>query len=171
MMRNSFIVLLFLIIYGCKKNDEIQLPYTTHTGANTFGCKINGETFVTSGDPSASWSNSGVKYSFYADSSIAIDAKQESPKKYIYFRFKFNSAPGIYHLNDDYQYIGTFTDLSDGSTAVNGGNEYNSSSKHTGTITVTNYDGHIIAGTFSFDAVNDSGQLVHITEGRFDIKR
>ena len=33
------------------------------------------------------------------------------------------------------------------------------------------YDGSVVSGTFNFDAMNNDGEIVHVTEGRFDIKR
>lgn len=68
-------------------------------------------------------------------------------------------------------YNAIYTGLGDGSTAINGSNEYKTSNVNTGVINVTHYDGNIISGTFSFDAANDSGEIVHVTEGRFDIPR
>jgi hypothetical protein len=47
---------------------------------------------------------------------------------------------------------------------------YLTDSLHTGEVNILKYDGHIIAGTFWFEAVNSKGKVVKITEGRFDIK-
>jgi len=166
-----FFLSCFMLHSGCKKDDEPELPGPTQTGARTFGCKVDGRPFVTSGDQDANWSKSGVVYFLYTDGSISVDARQANPREYIRFRFKFNNAPGTYYLNDLFQYKGFYTDLRSGSTAINGGNEYKTSDVNTGQINITHYDGDIIAGTFSFKAANDSGEIVHLTEGRFDIPR
>ncbi|MEO7801559.1 MAG: hypothetical protein ABIR81_06155 [Ginsengibacter sp.] len=57
-----YIVLIFcffLITASCKKNntptDEDQLPPATQTGANTFGCLINGKVWLPKG-----YSNTGT---------------------------------------------------------------------------------------------------------------
>ena len=50
------------------------------------------------------------------------------------------------------------------------GTEYVTSQKHTGVIILTKADTTtgIVAGSFSFQAANASGQTVTVTEGRFD---
>ena len=45
---------------------------------------------------------------------------------------------------------------------------YQTDNSYTGYVHVPYYDGNILSGTFSFDAV-DSGQVCHITDGIFDI--
>jgi hypothetical protein len=170
-MKNTIsLILCSCLLIACQKSKR-ELPDATQNGARIFGCKVNGALFITSGDPANTWSNSGVKFSFNADSSISIDAKQESPREFVYFRFRFSGRPGIYYLNSKYTYKASYTGSSAGGTAAMGGFTYTSDTEHTGVVNVSHYDSGIISGTFSFDAVNDSGRIVHVTEGRFDIPR
>jgi hypothetical protein len=165
------LVFALLFYLGCKKEDQRQLPEITSTGARTFGCKVNGGIFKTSGVQSNNWNKAGVKFNSYADKSIEIDASQDSPHENIYMRFKFNDTPGTYYLNDKMRYIGIYHGLAGGSTAIDRNNEYKTNDINTGVVHVAHFDGNIISGTFSFDAVNENGVIVHITEGRFDIPR
>lgn len=100
-MRILFVLFASLVLCsGCKKADRPQLPDATNIGARTFGCKVNGRIFKTSGYPPNTWSNSGVLFNSHADNSISIDARQESPREFIYFRFKFKDSIGSYYLNE-----------------------------------------------------------------------
>jgi len=54
-----FIFCIFLFI-NCKKNELDALPPATQNGANTFGCLVNGNAWVSTGKP-ASLFNRGTK--------------------------------------------------------------------------------------------------------------
>ena len=62
MTTKLFIIipLIFLLISSCKKHEDNELPPATQSGANTFGCKINGVNWVANGSndsfyPNALW--------------------------------------------------------------------------------------------------------------------
>jgi hypothetical protein len=170
-MKNTIsLILCSCLLIACQKSKR-ELPDATQNGARTFGCKVNGALFTTSGDPKNTWTNSGVTFATIADGSIEIAANQENPDESVYMRFRFGDTAGVYYLNSLYTYKGRYTGSSGGGIAAMGGFTYMSDTEHTGVVNVTRYDGNIISGTFSFDAVNDSGRIVHITEGRFDIPR
>jgi hypothetical protein len=62
---------------------------------------------------------------------------------------------GVYKISNDFTY------------------PYETDSLHTGQVTITRYDAanKIAAGTFYFTAQNvDNDSIVHITNGRFDVK-
>ena len=156
-----------LLGIGCKKEkEEPQLPAETQTGANTFGCYVNGELFVNDGTRSPLTTKSyaaeyvrqkNLLIIFSASKlgliSISVDEPQE----------KKNSI------------ISSASFLSD--TKLTGCNTY--LGEQTGEIVLTKFDtiNCIVSGKFQF-----AGQcelyynpkpldiLVSITSGRFDIK-
>mgnify|MGYP001627317650 CR=1 FL=1 len=46
---------------------------------------------------------------------------------------------------------------------------FRTDSEHTGTVEVKYFQNNIIAGTFQFDATDGEGNIVHVTDGRFDL--
>ena len=46
-MKNKFLLAVFLVFIGCSSdsNPEDGLPKETQTGANTFGCLIDGKLY------------------------------------------------------------------------------------------------------------------------------
>lgn len=168
-MKNLLLLLAIICLAGCKKEDTSpQLPAVTHKGANTFGCKIDGEVFVTSGK-SYRGSLTGVAAIPYISTAWYIEGRNGS--KHITLQFDYNShpiVPGTFTMAGIYPYIGYYFYYPDG-TVPTGSTEYDTDSAHTGTVTVTDYTTTYASGTFAFDAINGDGKVVHITEGRFDI--
>ncbi|MDP1811710.1 MAG: hypothetical protein Q8K66_09950 [Sediminibacterium sp.] len=171
-----------LLISGCRKNKPVnpidQLPPETQTGANTFGCLVNGEVFKPGG---ASLSGGSLQCNY-----------QLLPNNGYYFvligRYRNNN-------NGSGSSVGLYTDslnLIEGAkfnlkTRING-NPSASYSFYTSAISLQSYetDGNlykgelwikkldtvnqIVSGTFWFDAVNTNGQKTKIREGRFDMR-
>ncbi|MEO6832839.1 MAG: DUF6252 family protein [Chitinophagaceae bacterium] len=172
-------ILLFaicLIFPSCKKANTpdplSQLPAATHSGANTLGCLVNGKAFLVNVGL-ANWNHPlGVSFSPYDGYSWEIDGKPDS--RHLTIRFNESGTnptiPSTFNLTTDYQSRAEFLNPLDG-TAINGNNEFVTNVSNTGEITISYYDGSVIAGTFNFDAANDSGVVVHITDGRFDIRQ
>lgn len=65
---------------GCKKDkaSEAQLPPVTQTGANTFGCLVNGKVFVPRGYDGTGRPNPHVQYDCDLNGQpyLSIDARQ-----------------------------------------------------------------------------------------------
>lgn len=175
------ILLLFLIpvllAASCKKennpNNDDQLPPATQTGANTFGCKVNGKVYIPKGfdgtgtpNPKKIFENglNGLPYLqinakqydqtgqvgnliIYIDSLIGTgEYKIYSHKKQIGFGSNLIPSCGIL-ANDDTQY-------------------------KSGIIQLTKYDlsAGIISGVFSFKIKPSNCDTLFFTEGRFDFK-
>lgn len=167
-------IFLFLLVglIACKKNELSpleQLPPATQTGANTFGCLVNGKAWTPKG-------NSGVKPNFQL--LLVPDAKGNI----IDIR--------AYRLDN-----GSRTDLGIGSLVTSDGNlTYHYQNKNSinigiinsmcnisvhdslfrdGSITLTRYDlaNGIISGTFKCNLYKPNcGDTIKITNGRFDAK-
>lgn len=179
-----FLAFIFLTASMCKKKpvDPIdQLPPETQTGANTFGCLVNGEIFKPGGAQLSGGSlqcnyqdlGSGSNGGYYfviagryqnnrigGGNSIGISTDSlrisEGIKLHLANRSK-GKASGIYsfYTNAYNSYQSFDTD----------GNLY------TGELYIKKLDSinQIVSGTFWFDAVSAGGQKAEIRNGRFDV--
>jgi hypothetical protein len=165
-------------------NEIEKLPPITQTGANTFGCLLNGNAWTPKGTdgsiPNSSltidnttgngifvlinyrvFDNFKDRMTFFSDSIKAIGTypiKTSSKVIYTFGKYKpDNSAAYCEFDNSNY--------------GANGGNIYNID----GYIKITRYDvvNKIYAGEFEISFVNNTCELgspVKITAGRFDYK-
>jgi len=183
-MRRFLLFLVSIVLLGgsCRKSKPKssvdQLPPETQTGANTFGCLVNGQAFLPGGTSLTGGSLSS-NYQFLNGG--------------YYFRL---AAISRNNTSAESKSIGVFTD----SLKLAQGSEYTFSSVHTkglayalygysnpntaiiddyetnplisGKLTIKKLDtlNQIVSGTFWFDAVNAQGQKAEIREGRFDVR-
>jgi hypothetical protein len=179
----SFLIL--FTFYSCKKhkptNPIDQLPAATQTGANTFGCLVNGEAVVIHkpfGDLSPAF---GCSYILTYSSITGYVFGVTGTDKIDGCHFK---SVGL--QLDSVQLQLTTYPLTTGRVLygkigwVNIANGcppspllmYTTDSVVTGEMTITHFDQQkqIVSGTFSFDAVEITiGDTVHVTDGRFDM--
>ena len=166
-VKNKLLLLLslifLLVIPSCKKdNNSLQLPPLTHTGSDVLGFKANGVVKVLSGDPMSSWSHSvGVYFQYYASGQLIVHATSENSTAGLFFDFPYDGTLGSFPIVEGCPYGAQYYDNGPG---------YQTDSAHTGAITITYYDTYTLAGTFACDMVDASGNVIHITEGRFDAK-
>lgn len=175
-MNKKAIIILFItlpfICLVCRKDSEIdpKLPPATQEGKNTFGCKVNGKV----------WLPDIRKYTFYVideleanyytyDSNMYIHAIywtndiQES----IYLSLQTFSGEGKYYLRTKYKADhGYFFREIDSVSKI-----YYTNDTIGGQVEITKFDtiNQIVSGIFFFNAVNDIGQIVDISDGRFDV--
>ena len=166
-----------------KNNNPVdQLPPETQTGANTFGCLVNGETFLPRG---ASLTGGSLTCNFQYLGTGSNGG--------FYFRL---AAINRNNNTGESKSIGIFTDSLE---IINGGNysfvipaikgtayalygyskdspptidDYETNNLHSGKLVIMKLDesNQIVSGTFWFDAVNTNGQKVEIRQGRFDMQ-
>jgi hypothetical protein len=194
-MKNLIILISFaLLLIGCSRNNETEtdntpkLPPETQTGANTFGCMVNGRLFYPR-DGVGDVMGTAKAINFYASSSSTYQYNEMSvanlrdgkPINYLYFHLhdlptkgvgeyiwkdsNFNS--GIDGLMQDYLYIRAF--------------DYNSNTwkwytsyENSGKTTITKNDkvNFIVSGTFSGKLRTADGlETIEIKEGRFDLNK
>ncbi len=188
------IIIGFILPVSCKKTQPIDqlslLPPATTTGANTFGCLVNGTAMLpTNVKPSLSNPNpnGGIEKVFWDSAILEIaiyNANSKEPEPYyLLFHFgTFNTLQSGVTINweqssfDDqfspyYMYhnhlTGSFYD--DSSKVYHWYGSYNGS----GSILLTNFNTSqkIISGTFSGKMRMQNGNKeVSITNGRFDVK-
>ncbi len=184
-MKTLFLktVLLFfaLTFSNCENNDpQDQLPAITQTGANTFGCLIEGRVFITKDktgySPPGGGTPKGIEVtvgSFLPQYEyFGIDANDyEGTYIYIYIpkklpeetTYTFQTSPAVRASLETPSYPHFVCSIE--------GNRY-ISYENSGSITFTkvDYDTGIYSGTFSLKLKNKENpiDIIEITDGRFD---
>jgi len=176
------VVLVFFLLTAskCKKDAGgkpiDQLPSETQTGANTFGCLVNGQAFL--------------PYESIFNSSSATQCN------YQFFNHKYYVViSGTRNKDNSVHSVGVYTDslkISEGQKyvlksringnasgdyfwAAAGGNNSlyrTNNSGNSGELFISKLDSinQIMSGTFWFNAVDKIGDSVKVTDGRFDLR-
>ncbi|GAB3999800.1 hypothetical protein GCM10028807_51060 [Spirosoma daeguense] len=170
---NHFLKSLLLVAWGffiansCKSKED-PLPAPTTEGLNTFGCKINGKTWIANGirndqEPAAK--------------AIEVEYRQLSPTTFYLFIHTNASSKDRVQLTLTKGVMGTNTlrNRYDDPFAIYYDNQFrlfNSMESTPGKVVITRLDttNRIVSGTFEFDGqFSVNKEIVKITEGRFDI--
>ncbi|MBN8788474.1 MAG: hypothetical protein J0I84_15400 [Terrimonas sp.] len=173
MKRQSFLLFaclfsLLLSASRCKK-DRFELPPETTTGANTFGCKVNGKVFV----PRSGNGRPGLfcQYVYLGEGEgggwflniPAVDWKA-SPNEIVSIATdSLLIEEGVtYEFKNQKGYPQAFYFKSE---------KYLKRDTASGKLHITKQDrnNRILSGTFEFVGTNNTGESVNVTEGRFDI--
>lgn len=158
----SLLLLTTFIFSECKKKDVIpQLTNETQTGANTFGCKINGDIYTPKG--LGGCYKYLVQY-YKSDSTLIIKTNNTCA---IAFQIAFR---GVYELKN-YEIFNPIQNAFYYSTKEPRCSFYDrTNSTQSGTITINRFDlsNKIVSGRFNGVLKLGGCQDVNITEGRFD---
>lgn len=160
----------------CRKKpvDPIdQLPPETQTGANTFGCLVDGKVFIPKGDPfggpikkaAYQFVNGGFRFLISGSRSTSSETASIG-----IFADSLQLSVGIYDLtNKDIpsKLYGQYAIAQLGTL----GETYLTNQTNRGQLVIKKFDtvNQIVSGTFWFDAKNVNGQISQIKEGRFDL--
>jgi hypothetical protein len=186
-IKSSVTLILFLFVFnGCKKQKPAkpidQLPPPTQTGANIFGCLVNGQAVVihkSFGDLSPAFgceyqliypTVSGFSFNVHATDKvdgchfkgvgIGLDSIQLQETTYLLNTPIVNHGRhGLVNIENGCPPSPFLTFITDSTV--------------TGQLTITHFDQQkqIVSGTFFFDAIETTaGDTVHVTDGRFDMK-
>lgn len=175
-IKTSLLLLVVALCLAACKKDNYSLPPETQTGANTFGCLIDGKVWIPKGSDGYSGTNKTAYYQYI----------YPGPVGYVFHLsgtdYDNNPLLGLDIGIDSFKLSeGATIRLSSGLPG-NGGATYwigNDFSKRyitngtsQGEIHFTKFDEvtRIASGTFWFDAINTNGEIIHVTEGRFDVK-
>ncbi|WP_426669157.1 DUF6252 family protein [Mucilaginibacter sp. McL0603] len=175
-MKTSCFVMTFLImtLLSCKKQpvDQLSLlPPATQTGANTFGCLVNGFAIIPGNRSLVTGPLLSCEYGLYS-------------KGYL-----FNLTSGGKERSGNFASVTVETDslkISEGETIpltkfgipgyaagiyIENLPIQTTNDNARGQLTITHLDTihQIVSGTFYFNAVNTNGDTVKITDGRFDM--
>ena len=181
-MEKAFLMLMSFIMMSCKKELGDNLPALTLEGKNTFGCKIDGVSWVPKGIYNwafIDYPTSGGYYAEYNSPLVHILISTNDPAGHVdlyinnYDSYNY-LKPGIYLLNKKTSSLpfGYGIKHSYGTYWTND-KEYITDSLHTGWIELIKSDSinKIVSGRFAFDACNaTNGKIYKITDGRFDYK-
>lgn len=183
-MKNLLFILIAFLIVGCRDSSDDnspKLPPETQTGANTFGCMVNGRLFYPrDGTFDIMGANKAVVYSGNNkfDEILVANFKDGKPLNYMYFHIhdlptkgvgeyvwkESNFNKGIDGLMQNYLYVRAFN------YTTNTWKWY-TSYENSGKTVITKYGGQpIVSGTFSGKLRTEDGkETIEITNGRFDI--
>jgi hypothetical protein len=142
----------------CKKEKLTplqRLPPATTTGANTWGCLVNGEAWTATGDDNmrADWTTASICSCTMSFSSRSVSIGLKSG--FVAGNYSIAPPPNAVALAKlqivELMYPAT--------NVVNG------------TLLLTRLDRQagVMSGTFAFTTVGNSGDTLHVTDGRFDV--
>ena len=178
------LLLAFTSCSSCKKNEppkpEDTLPPATQTGANTFGCLIDGVPYAPIGYQGiggwvlpAKGGYQGQLNNAPTRNNVIIFGNNEGARFNIYVRSvdKVGTYPLNFDTNPGYLYPENYAVFY---KRVNDFREdvFTTTSQVTGSVTFTRADtiSKIVSGTFEFKAKNVvDGKIITITNGRFDL--
>ena len=177
-MKNFCFVLLLAftgVCCSCKNDDDSdlppieQLPSQTTVGANTAGCLVNGEVLIPSGRANETklrcqYAKRQGVYTF----GLSFHDKEQEFIKSILLRtenIKLEQGQSYKFLERSHTCWGEYS--------IEAGliDSFETDSNHSGILSITHIDEEqrIISGTFSFTAINDQGETIEVTDGRFDM--
>ncbi len=178
-LRSIVFVVLIALAFSCEKplepepvSQEPEMPPLTHTGANTFGCYIDGELFVANEGPSV-WDIPAVSGSFdEAAKRLVLQGTRnnnDNLSDYLVILVNNIDEPGNYMFDIKFDHVKGYTQKSEESLVY----YHDIGNKGSCTITYIDELNNIISGTFNMILVNPEyavSSSINITEGRFDFR-
>ena len=176
LMLYAPIIMLCFCFAQCKKTNTPepvdQLPAATQTGANTFGCLVDGKVYIPKGSDGTNKPNLRKIYdNFQGDNYLAI---------YTYRYINNNFDGEIYFSIHNLLNIGNYITTNTKNSIIYGGVFFNNcgisgfdtTTYRNGIITVQRLDlsAGIISGIFNCKIKPSNCDTIRITEGRFDFK-
>ena len=173
-MKKLLLLLLSTFALSCCNNDDDKpiaeinkLPPATQTGANTFGCLLDGKAFL----PGNGQNTLDCVYQFVNDEYyFALQGNNEINNFSVLIGLSTNAK----HIeqNNTYALNGNIPFNAYGTYALNGMFSTTDGATYTGELTITKLDeiNHIVSGTFWFDIEDFQDNSHQIREGRFDMQ-
>jgi len=171
LLAHFFTVVILITCLSCEDDNIFKqlvdppakvLPPATQTGANTFGCKVNGKV----------WLPSETAWMEFREGGISLVAKNKlTPQQTVIINI------GKYVINGVGTYnISKLTPYYSNGYFRNESKHFETDDTNTGTIIITRLDttkfNYIVSGTFNFKARDEiTGETVEVTEGRFDLRK
>ena len=162
----TFLLLLAVLagVSGCRKEKDPtpleRLPPATTTGANTWGCLVNGEAWANKGE-----AHVGADWTVPDGMSVGMSFSTR------YVRLVFPDSTNRYRLTaGDYPLVRNAATGSHASVHI-GNKIYNGSNLVNGMAHLSRVDRQagVVSGTFEFTIVDQPGDTLQVTNGRFDI--
>ena len=180
LMLYAFIIMLCFCFAQCKKTKDIpkteleKLPPITQTGANTFGCLVDGVAWLPNGTKPQ---NGGPNIQVYVDPTFQGGRFNVTGHQYngldsdLGFGSGTCTSSGTYNIDNIRQVLSYYKRINNNTVCI-----YNSSDSgvyKSGFFVLTKYDlvNGIFSGTFDFIIKSQAcGDTIRITNGRFDVK-
>lgn len=175
--HSAALLLLFTVLFSfqCRKpkSELEQLPAASQTGAETFGCLVNGKAFKPKGSPFGGPILSCAYQYLHGGYHLQLKALNKGGST--------NYGVGIFtdslKIQNGVSYTLATEDRKEGASGLYTIStierliDYTTNNINTGKLTITHFDEvrRIVSGTFWFDAVNSNGEKVEVREGRFDL--
>lgn len=174
----SLLLTALLGLSQCKKSNsgpakpEDQLPPATQTGANTFGCLVNGQPWTPQGyngtsnysvvyDTGIQGGHLDIQTYRYPDASNALQGLAIISGQIVQVgTYSLRSPQRAAALYSDYK-LGCYWSSRDSATTYRRGRL---------TITRLDLNAGIVAGTFEFTLAQPGCDTIRVTQGRFDKK-
>lgn len=189
-MKNIYflfsVVFVFLFCASCKKNHPPKvsppdtLPPITQIGANTFGCKINGQVWVPYYPCEVTWWSGTAElayniYPAYSTSMFQLRFSLEAAKSENPYSGIFSIEPAFLRSDTTGSYvygIGNVADSMEIRFITNSGDWIPSYFAKNYIFQITRLDtiNKIISGIFSFTLYKSFSDSLVITDGRFDLQ-
>ena len=173
-----FLPVIFITLLACKKDTtppepctDNGLPCATTEGKNTFGCKVNGASWVAETPTSIVGQAPLTGYYTISDSSFFLQATKKSSDgsilQSVFLHGDNITTTGNYIMN-----VLSNTQLGYRDYKKENCSIYYHDTLNPGTLNITylNSSETIISGTFAMDIIDTScpDSIMHITDGRFD---
>ena len=167
-------LVMFASCKSCKKEINL-LPDETQTGANTFGCLVDGKAWIPNGG--SGWAASKPISGGYSSPLPNVWLRTYKDNETIIFYIRNVNKVGTYPLNFDTQpkpanlYPQNYGEVAMRSY-TSGDDSYITTKTYTGSVEITRADSvnRIVSGRFSFTGVSSTGKTIKVTDGRFDCK-
>ena len=164
------------IVAGCKKDKKTeQLPPATQTGANTFGCLINGKVYTPKGFKLNKPNFEMIVDPGFNDGNLDIRVYRLENERETYLSLGSDSIKnvGFYPIDTNAGFSFFVNTKNSASRICLTRHPDGNASGKTGFIKITRYDlnNRIISGEFEFEFTNTDcglGNPIKITQGRFD---
>lgn len=179
-MKFLFFFLSLFLLSACHRSslEDItlieQLPMATKIGANTAGCLVNGQILIPRGQKIQSgpvlsaqyqYLNGAYHFGLNITDNSNNDVKSIGIGSHLIDLKQGETYDLSENLNDD-TLVNIYANYADFNASF-----YRTTEVSRGKLTVSYLDtkNYIISGTFWFDAVNNNGENVKVSEGRFDL--
>jgi hypothetical protein len=179
-MKNLFSIIIFTTFLACCNKDDNptptnpvdQLPPATQTGANTFGCLLDGEVFkpgLTNNSYNCFYQLVDGEYYFAV---TANNTKNNVLKAISVGTEKLSISQGQTLTLLERAYGNANGRYFIGSNITGIVENYYTSTENTGELKITKLDftNNIVSGTFYFDVKDNQGIIHQIRDGRFDMQ-
>jgi hypothetical protein len=180
MLRRLPLFLSLLVLTQCSKckNDPAPadpastLPPATQTAAGTFGCLVNGQAYLPSGNTGTSNFNASYDPTFQGGTldirAYNCSGNCAATKRTVILGGEGINKAGTYTLVSNGPQSASFFDRGKASPC----NEYDGSrgAYVKGTLLISRLGGGVVAGTFEFKMLQPGCDTLRIMHGRFDAK-